>query len=73
MAKHQVSGRSSDRLEFMYRIITTGIGHVHVGETAVAGLQDASRHNDSQHTKHKSSPNTYSNSIKRTVRAALSN
>lgn len=57
----------------MYRIITTGIGQVHVGETAVAGykmLHDTMVHSTS---KHKSSPYTYSNGIKTTIRAMLSN
>lgn len=57
----------------MYRIITTGIGQFHVGETAVAGYKML--HNTMVHStsKHKSSSYTYSNSIKRTIRAMLSN
>lgn len=39
MVKHQVSGRSSDRLKFIYRIIATGIRQVPVGKTAVAGYK----------------------------------
>lgn len=55
----------------MYRIVTTGIRQVHVGETAVAGykmLHDTMVHST---TKHKSSPYTDSNSIKRTFRGHL--
>ncbi|KAG7507942.1 hypothetical protein JOB18_049616 [Solea senegalensis] len=71
MVKHQVQGRKQGQVGrkerrraggFMYTIITTGIGHVHVGENSGSRLHEA--HNTVVHdtSKHKS---YYTESIKK--------